>query len=78
MHGTMNINMHANELGLNHWDILVGIVPWLRTLERKGMLDNINGRELDWNSMEFWYALLDDIAYRRGDLGDALAGPSVS
>ena len=70
--GTLELNMHANRLGLNHWDILVGIVPWLRTSKAHGLINNINGHPFDWNSSDFWVALLDAIANRDG-IGDALA-----
>ena len=48
--GGFELNMYANRLGLNHWDIIVGMVPWLRTCEREGLLNEINGMPLDWNS----------------------------
>ena len=70
--GAFELNMYANRLGLNHWDLLVGIVPWLRTSQMQGLFSQFNGRVVDWRSIEFWVELLDDIAYRRGD-GDALA-----
>ncbi len=70
--GTLELNMHANRLGLNHWDILVGIVPWLKTSARLGLIQDINGHPMDWNSPDFWVALLDAITYRDG-IGDALA-----
>ncbi|OGO05286.1 MAG: hypothetical protein A2Y73_04300 [Chloroflexi bacterium RBG_13_56_8] len=66
------LNMHANRLGLNHWDILVGMVPWLRSCEHFGLLSKMDGRPLDWNSSDFWVGMLNDMAYRQG-MGDALA-----
>jgi len=70
--GTMEMNLHANRLGLNHWDILVGMVPWLRGCQARGLLSDINGVPMDWNSSDFWVALVDAIANREG-IGDALA-----
>ncbi len=72
IHGTLELNMHANRLGLNHWDILVGIVPWLRSSQAHGLISQINGVPMDWNSPELWVTLLDAMAHRRG-IGDALA-----
>ena len=69
---TFELNMYANRLGLNHWDILVGIVPWLRACESHGLLAEINGRPLAWNELGFWHDLLEDMALRRG-VGEALA-----
>ena len=70
--GGFELNSYANAIGLNHWDILVGMIPWLRLSEKQGLIDQFNGRPLEWNSMEFWVDLLHDIAYREGQ-GDALA-----
>lgn len=72
MHGTMAINMHANRLGLNHWDILVGIVPWIKMGLQQGYIRDLDGLAFDWNSTDFWVSFLDAIAYRTGT-GDALA-----
>ena len=70
--GAVELNHHANRLGLNHWDILVGIVPWLRAAQAEGLISEINGVPMDWNSMDFWTTLLDAMATREG-IGDALA-----
>ena len=66
------LNMHANRLGINHWDMLVGVVPWLRTCQNEGLISEINGTPIDWNSLDFWVMLLDAMAHREG-MGDALA-----
>jgi len=70
--GGFELNMYANRLGLNHWEILVGMAPWLRSCGRLGLLAELDGRPLDWDSSEFWAKMLHDIAYRQG-MGDALA-----
>ncbi|NLG50567.1 MAG: hypothetical protein GX552_10700 [Chloroflexi bacterium] len=67
-----DLNMYANRLGLNHWDILVGIIPWLRVSQKSGLVDSFNGQPMDWNSLEFWAKFLHDMAYREG-MGDAIA-----
>jgi aldehyde:ferredoxin oxidoreductase len=72
MRGAFELNMHANRLGLNHWDLLVGLIPWLRACNRQGLLPEVEGKAFDLNSIDFWVHLLDAIAYRRG-MGDALA-----
>ncbi len=72
LRGGFEMQMYANALGINHWEMLVGIVPWLRACEREGVLKEINGRRLEWNSPAFWAGLLHDLAYREG-LGDTLA-----
>lgn len=72
LRGGFELNMHANRLGLNHWDLLVGVIPWLRACNRRGLLPAVEGETFDLNSIDFWVHLLDAIAYRRG-MGDALA-----
>ena len=34
--GGFELNMVANRLGLNHWDLLVGMVPWMRACDKWG------------------------------------------
>ena len=68
----LELNLYANRLGLNHWDILVGMIPWLRTCHKEGMLDQVNGKPFDLNSPGFWVQLLHDMAFRQG-MGDVLA-----
>ncbi len=70
--GGFELNTYANRLGLNHWDILVGMIPWLRMCHREGLLPEVNGHPFDLNSIAFWVHLLHDMAYREGT-GDALA-----
>jgi len=70
--GAFEMNMYANRLGLNHWELLVGIVPWLRMCHLQGAIAGVNSHDFDLNSCSFWANLLHDIAYRVG-AGDALA-----
>ena len=70
------ISQLANDEGLNHWDLLVGIVPWLRDMNRSGELKSIGSRPIDVNSIHFWEELLTGISRRTpgllNDLGDGL------
>jgi aldehyde:ferredoxin oxidoreductase len=66
------LNVLSNRYGLNQFDLLVGLVPWLIDCQRAGLLAEVNGRPIDWQSPAFWDHLLHAIAYRQG-LGDALA-----
>ena len=78
LRGGFELNMYANRLGLNHWDILIGMIPWLRACSQQGLLQTdglpsaVNGHAFDLNDVDFWVALLHDMAYREG-MGDALA-----
>ncbi|MCP4538494.1 MAG: hypothetical protein GY832_15265 [Chloroflexi bacterium] len=66
------LNILSNTYGLNQFDILVGIVPWLIACQKDGLISEVNGRAIDWQSPEFWVEFLRVIAYREG-LGDTLA-----
>ena len=37
LRGGLELNMYANRLGLNHWDMLVGMIPWLRACNQRGL-----------------------------------------
>jgi aldehyde:ferredoxin oxidoreductase len=62
----------TNDYGLNQWDLLVGIVPWMRLCQEEGLLSEFNGRPIDFDDPVFWTYLLQAMATRRG-MGDALA-----
>jgi len=62
----------SNRYGLNQFDLLGGMVPWLIGCQKAGLISEVDGRPMDWRSPRFWAGLLHAIAYREG-LGDALA-----
>lgn len=62
----------SDDYGLNQWDVLLGIVPWLRICRDAGLVEQLNGRPIDFHDPTFWVHLLHAIAYREG-MGDALA-----
>lgn len=66
------LNCLSNRYGLNQFDLLIGMVPWLIACQKAGLISQVNGRAIDWSSPAFWAGLLRDIAYRQG-LGDVLA-----
>jgi aldehyde:ferredoxin oxidoreductase len=66
------LNVLSNRYGLNQFDLLGGIVPWLIACQKAGLISEINGRVIDWRSPDFWAEFVRAIAYREG-LGDALA-----
>lgn len=71
-HGGMEVNALCNRYGINEWELVVSMVPWLEACQNAGLLSKMNGRTIDWRSSEFWAHFLHAIAYREG-LGDALA-----
>jgi len=62
----------SDDYGLNQWDLLLGIVPWLRLCQQAGLISEFNDRPIDFDDPSFWAFLLRSIAYREG-MGDALA-----
>jgi aldehyde:ferredoxin oxidoreductase len=62
----------SHDYGLNHWDMTIGLVPWLRRCHREGLLPDLDGVQFDLDSPGFWDALFHKITFREG-IGDALA-----
>lgn len=71
------IGQLANDHGLNHWEILVGMVPWLRELLREGTLGEVDGRKIDLDDPSFWWHLLTGISSGEGEVRGALAQGTV-
>jgi len=71
------IGQIANDEGLNHWEILVGLVPWLRFLLKDGVISKIDGMEIDFDDPGFWSFLLRGISRREGDFRSALSEGTV-
>jgi aldehyde:ferredoxin oxidoreductase len=71
-HAAFELNVLSNRYGLNQFDIVGGMVPWLIACQKAGLISEINGRAIDWRSPDFWAAFLRIITYRQG-LGDVLA-----
>jgi aldehyde:ferredoxin oxidoreductase len=71
-HAAFEMNALSNRYGLNQFDLLMGIVPWLIACQKAGLISELNGQTMDWYSPHFWAEFLRAVAYREG-LGDALA-----
>ncbi len=76
----------TSDYGLNGWEISFGIIPWLQICKQHGLIDKIDGMEIpvpdepisymrdsEPYSSEFIHTLVHKIAFREGELGDALA-----
>jgi aldehyde:ferredoxin oxidoreductase len=62
-----------NEYGLNQYDILGGMVPWIVMASHEGILsDEDFGFEIEPDEPEWWTKFLKMMAYRQG-FGDLLA-----
>jgi len=62
----------TNKLGLNHWGLVFGVVPWLLECSKAGIITEVDGEKIDFDNPEFWVMLMQKIAYRKG-MGDILA-----
>ena len=62
----------ANDWGLNHWELLFGLFPWLRDCRRAGLLSDLDGMPIDLDNPEFWVETVRKTAFREG-IGDILA-----
>ncbi|MBI9043527.1 MAG: hypothetical protein JEZ06_03525 [Anaerolineaceae bacterium] len=62
----------SDDYGINHWDLLLGIVPWLKECKKAGLIQEFNGVPIDLDSKDFWILLLKAISFREG-MGDWLA-----
>jgi aldehyde:ferredoxin oxidoreductase len=71
-HAGFEVNVLTNRYGLNQFDLLCGIVPWLIACQKEGAISELNGMRMDWNAPEFWDHFLHATAYREGS-GDVLA-----
>ncbi len=71
------IGQIANDEGLNHWEILVGLIPWLRFLKDDGQLKKIDGKKIDLDNPEFWAFLLRGISRKEGEFRSALSEGTV-
>jgi aldehyde:ferredoxin oxidoreductase len=68
------INDLCNEYGVDKWDVIVWLLPWLSMGKKEGVFDEIDlGMEIDVESEEFVKYLLDMIVYRKGYYGNLLA-----
>jgi aldehyde:ferredoxin oxidoreductase len=76
----------TSDYGLNGWELTYGMIPWLQMCKQHGLVDRIDGvdipvpdgpleymRDTAPYSSEFIHALVKTIAFREGELGDALA-----
>jgi aldehyde:ferredoxin oxidoreductase len=70
--GGLEANALCNRYGINQWDLIIGMVPWLEACQNAGLISEFNGQPMDWQSPLFWADFLHAIAYREG-MGDALA-----
>jgi len=62
-----------NEYGLNEWELLGGMIPWIAMAAHEGVLtENDFGFPININDPEWWVKFLHMLTYREG-FGDILA-----
>ena len=72
LRGGIEMNVLTNRYGLNQWELITSIVPWLEIAQQRGLISEFNGLPIDFRSAAFWAEFLHAIAYREG-MGDAIA-----
>ncbi len=68
----LEMNVLSNRYGLNQWDLIIGMVPWLERCQEAGLISDLNGTPMDWRDPTFWAKFLKDITFREG-IGNILA-----
>jgi len=72
----MTVNELCSQYGLNKWDIIVWLMPWLAMGKKEGIFDDLDlgvGIEIDPGNEEFMKKIMQMITYREGYYGDLLA-----
>jgi hypothetical protein len=67
------LNMLANDWGINHWDLMKGLFPWIGMCYRDGLLSEIDGRPIELNEPRFWYDVLHAIKTHAGPMAEVVA-----
>ena len=67
------LNMLANDWGINHWDLMKGLFPWIGMCHRDGLLHSLDERRIEPHAPRFWYDVLRAIATREGDMAEIVA-----
>jgi len=66
----------SGDYGLNHWELGIGMIPWLRRCHQEGLLKDLDGVPFDLDSPHFWDTLFHKIVHLEG-IGAALAEGGV-
>jgi aldehyde:ferredoxin oxidoreductase len=74
--GGFELAQISQDYGINHWELGIGMAPWLRKCHREGLLKDLDGEPFDLDSPRCWDALFRKIVFREG-IGAALAEGSV-
>ena len=75
-HGGFELARISQDYGINHWELGIGMAPWLRKCHAAGQLRSLDGEPFDLDQAACWDALFRKIVFREG-IGDALAEGTV-
>jgi aldehyde:ferredoxin oxidoreductase len=68
------INDLCNQYGINKWDVIIWLMPWMVMGVREGVFEEIDwGMEIDPSSIDFMKYLIEMIVYRKGYYGNLFA-----
>lgn len=70
------VNDFCNEYGIDKWEIIIWLMPWLSMCKKEGLLRGMDfgtGMEPDVENEEFLKAFLTNMVYRKGKYGDIFA-----
>lgn len=56
----------CNDLGINHWEIIFGLVPWILRCQERGLLHTLDGLRLDMQDPACLLGIIEQIAHRQG------------
>ncbi len=66
----------SQDYGINHWELGIGMAPWLRRCHEAGQFKDLDGAVFDLDQASTWDTLFRKIAFREGS-GAALAEGTV-
>jgi hypothetical protein len=64
------LNMLANDWGINHWDLMKGLFPWIGMCYRAGLMSDLDGRSIELDESRFWYDVLYAIKTHAGPMAE--------
>ncbi len=70
------VNDLCNEYGIDKWEIIIWLMPWLSMCKSEHLLDDTDlgcGMPVDVENEEFLKAFITNLVYRKGEYGDLFA-----
>ena len=70
------VNDLCNEYGIDKWEVIIFMMPWLAMCKEEGLFDGMNlgcAEPIDVESEVFLCEFITNLVYRRGEFGDLFA-----